>query len=97
MMRWQKWLAAGLQVWILTLILMAQVWAFGVDHASWDALRPQAYTTAQLDVQLEDQARRFLGDRSRNRFAEGRLIISPIFKWRWKNFKHDDQILGQRP
>lgn len=225
-MRWQKWLAAGLQAWVLTLALIAPAWAGGVDHAPWDALlkrhvrwieqghasvvdyagmareralldrylatlsavdraafdrwpkqeqlaflinaynaftvqlilsrypalasikdlgglfqlpwkkafvpllgqtrslddiehglirgsgryrdprvhfavncasigcpalRPQAYVAEGLEVQLEDQARRFLGDRSRNRFADGRLVVSPIFKWYREDFEQDDR------
>lgn len=46
-------------------------------------LRPEAYVGAKLDAQLEDQARRFLTDRSRNRFdaVSGRLEVSRIFDW----------------
>ena len=36
-------------------------------------LREEAYVAARLDQQLEEQALRFLSDRSRNRFREGRL------------------------
>lgn len=47
------------------------------------ALRPEAYVGATLDAQLEDQARRFLRDRSRNRIsAKGDAVeISAIFDW----------------
>ena len=47
------------------------------------ALRPDAVTAAQLDTQLQDSLRRFLGDRSRNRFdvAGGKLRVSKIFDW----------------
>lgn len=46
-------------------------------------LRPEAYVAARLDAQLEDQARRFLSDRSRNRFdaRSGNLEVSKIFDW----------------
>ena len=44
-------------------------------------LREEAYTTERLAAQLEDQAVRFLSDRSRNRYADGRLQVSAIFKW----------------
>ena len=46
-------------------------------------LREEAYIAARLDSQLEDQARRFLSDRSRNRYdaASGRLEVSKIFDW----------------
>jgi hypothetical protein len=51
------------------------------------ALREEAFVAARLDAQLEEQARRFLSDRSRNRFnaATGKLEVSEIFKW----FKED--------
>ncbi len=50
------------------------------------ALRPEAYLPAQLDAQLDDQTRRFLGDRTRNRLGDGDLIVSPIFKWYREDF-----------
>jgi Protein of unknown function, DUF547 len=48
-------------------------------------LREEAYVAARLDRQLEEQAVRFLSDRSRNRFRGGRLEVSKIFDW----FKED--------
>jgi hypothetical protein len=52
-------------------------------------LREEAYVAARLEAQLEEQARRFLGDRSRNRYdaARGTLEVSRIFDW----FKEDWQ------
>ncbi len=44
-------------------------------------LREEAYTADKLDAQLEAQAVRFLSDRSRNRYASGKLEVSMIFKW----------------
>ena len=45
-------------------------------------LREEAYVAARLDAQLEEQARRFLSDRTRNRVgADGRLEVSRIFDW----------------
>jgi hypothetical protein len=44
-------------------------------------LREQAFVAARLEAQLEEQARRFLSDRSRNRVHEGRLEVSRIFDW----------------
>lgn len=48
-------------------------------------LREEAYVAARLEAQLDEQARRFLGDRTRNRFRDGRLEVSKIFDW----FKED--------
>ncbi len=46
-------------------------------------LREEAYVAERLDAQLEEQARRFLSDRSRNRYnaTDGTLEVSEIFKW----------------
>ncbi len=45
------------------------------------ALREEAFVADRLDRQLDEQATRFLSDRSRNRFANGKLEVSMIFKW----------------
>lgn len=49
---------------------------FAVNCASigCPALRGEVYDSARLDAQLEDQARRFLSDRSRNRLEAGALL-----------------------
>lgn len=49
------------------------------------ALSSDAYTASKLDQQLNDGMQRFLSDRSRNRYHEGKLEVSSIFKW----FKED--------
>lgn len=49
------------------------------------ALLPEAFTAPKMEAMLEDGMRRFLGDRSRNRFEGGKLQVSSIFKW----FKED--------
>jgi hypothetical protein len=58
---------------------------FAVNCASVGCpmLREEAYVAARLDAQLEEQARRFLSDRSRNRYdpGSGRLEVSRIFDW----------------
>jgi hypothetical protein len=48
-------------------------------------LREEAYVASRLERQLEEQAVRFLSDRSRNRWHGGRLEVSKIFDW----FKED--------
>ncbi len=60
---------------------------FAVNCASigCPALREEAFTADKLDKQLEEQAVRFLSDRSRNHFKNGKLEVSMIFKW----FKED--------
>ncbi len=45
------------------------------------ALREEAFVADRLDKQLEEQAVRFLSDRSRNHYAASKLEVSMIFKW----------------
>ena len=58
---------------------------FAVNCASIGCpmLREEAFVAERLDAQLEEQARRFLSDRSRNRFnaQKGAIEVSEIFKW----------------
>lgn len=49
------------------------------------ALPPEAFTAAKLDSQLEAGMQRFVSDKTRNRYADGKLQVSSIFKW----FKED--------
>ena len=52
-------------------------------------LREEAFVAARLDAQLDSSVRRFLGDRSRNRYepVAGRLEISAIFDWYKADFE----------
>ncbi len=58
---------------------------FAVNCASkgCPALRGEAFTSAKLETQLEDSARQFLSDKSRNRWveAENKFYLSKIFDW----------------
>jgi hypothetical protein len=62
---------------------------FAVNCASigCPALRREAFIAADLEIQLEDQTRSFLGDPSRNRLNNGYLEISSIFKWYRDDFE----------
>jgi len=64
---------------------------FAVNCASVGCpmLREEAYVASRLDAQLEDQTRRFLGDRSRNRYdpRRGTLEVSRIFDWYASDFE----------
>lgn len=53
------------------------------------ALRDEAYVAEKLDDRMEDQMRRFLRDKSRNRYdpASGRLEVSKIFDWYGEDFE----------
>jgi hypothetical protein len=55
------------------------------------ALRPEAFTSDQLEPQLEDGMRRFLGDATRNRASPGKLEVSSIFKWFREDFEKGHQ------
>jgi hypothetical protein len=63
---------------------------FAVNCASVGCpmLREEAYTGGRLDTQLEDQTRRFLSDRSRNRYnaQANALEVSEIFRWYREDF-----------
>ena len=52
-------------------------------------LRNDAFTAANLEAQLEDGMRRFLSDRSRNRYnpQTRKLEVSRIFDWYGKDFE----------
>jgi len=52
-------------------------------------LRNEAFTPDKLDPQLEDAMRRFMSDRTRNRYnaQAKRLEISKIFDWYGKDFE----------
>ena len=67
-------------------------------------LREEAYVGARLDAQLDEQALRFMSDRSRNRYdASTRgLALSSIFDWYgkdfargWKGYSSLDQWLAR--
>ncbi|MFN0183678.1 MAG: DUF547 domain-containing protein [Aquabacterium sp.] len=62
---------------------------FAVNCASigCPALREEAFTADRLEAQLDEQARRFFSDRSRNRFANGKLEVSKIFDWFGEDFR----------
>jgi Protein of unknown function, DUF547 len=49
------------------------------------ALPTEAFVATKLDAQLEAGMARFVGDKTRNRYADGKLQVSSIFKW----FKDD--------
>ena len=60
-------------------------------------LREEAFVAARLDAQLEEQARRFLSDRRRNRFnaQTGSLEVSEIFKWFKEDWSSGYRGIGQ--
>jgi hypothetical protein len=73
---------------------------FAVNCASIGCpmLREEAYVPARLERQLEEQTRRFLSDRSRNRVdgAAGVIEVSRIFDWYGKDFRGLEAWLAAR-
>jgi len=64
-------------------------------------LREEPFDASRLDRQLDEQVVRFLGDRTRNRYADGKLEVSKLFDWYEKDFsaglrgiKSVEQFLG---
>lgn len=62
---------------------------------SCPALRSEAYDTSRLEQQLEDQARAFINDPSRNHFDREQKIahLSKIFQWYADDFGGTDAVL----
>ena len=58
-------------------------------------LREEAYAAARLEAQLDAQTLRFLSDRTRNRFHEGRLEVSRIFDWFKEDFEPREQYFAR--
>jgi len=56
-------------------------------------LPPEAFTAEGIEAQLEDSMRRFLSDRTRNRFDPdtGQLAVSRIFDWYADDFEQGHQ------
>ena len=69
----------------------------GINCASigCPALRNEAFTAAKLDAQLNDSLSRFVGDATRNRYADGKLEVSEIFKWFSEDFEKGNQGFKQ--
>ncbi|WP_341937405.1 DUF547 domain-containing protein [Marinimicrobium sp. C2-29] len=62
---------------------------FAVNCASigCPALRTEPFTAERLEQQLEDSTERFLRDETRNRYRDGQLEVSSVFKWYREDFE----------
>lgn len=67
---------------------------FAVNCASVGCpnLRAEAFRAEVLDRQLDEQARTFLADSSRNRVEGGVLYLSPIFDWFSEDFTRSGSV-----
>lgn len=74
---------------------------FAVNCASIGCppLREEAFVAERLDAQMDEQALRFMRDRTRNRFdtAVGRLEVSKIFDWYGDDFKLGHRGIASLP
>jgi hypothetical protein len=74
---------------------------FAVNCASIGCpmLREEAFVAERLEAQLEEQALRFMSDRSRNRFnaGSGKLEVSKIFDWYGGDFKLGHKGIASLP
>ncbi len=62
-------------------------YALNCASISCPMLRNEAYVATKLNAQLEDQAKVFIRDSSRNVFKDGKLELSKIFDWYSGDFK----------
>ena len=58
-------------------------------------LREEAYVGERLDAQYDEQARRFMADRTRNRWnaQRARLELSKIFDWYGDDFRQGHRAI----
>ena len=70
-------------------------YAVNCASVSCPMLREEAYSAARLESQLDEQARRFLSDRSRNRVRANRLEVSKIFEWFREDFEPLERYLAR--
>jgi hypothetical protein len=60
-------------------------------------LREEAFVPDRLEAQLEEQSRRFMADRTRNRYGNGKLELSKIFDWYGDDFKQGHKGIASLP
>ena len=74
---------------------------FAVNCASIGCppLREEAFVGERLDAQLDEQALRFMSDRSRNRWnaGAGKLEVSKIFDWYGEDFRLGHRGIASAP
>jgi hypothetical protein len=68
---------------------------FAINCASVSCpnLRNEAYYPEKIDQQLDEQARLFLNDSSKNKITESEVELSKIFSWFGKDFKKNGTLI----
>lgn len=66
--------------------------AVNCASASCPALLNRAYTGAKLNAQLDQQAKNFLADTSKNKISANSTQLSKIFKWFKKDFTKEGSL-----
>ncbi len=68
---------------------------FAINCASVSCpnLRNEAYLPDRLEIQLEEQARLFLNDPSKNQIKPDHVQLSKIFSWFGKDFKKEGNLI----
>jgi hypothetical protein len=68
---------------------------FAVNCASYSCpvLRPEAFTAAKVDKQLEEQAINFINDPKRNQITKDRIDVSKIFSWFGSDFNNGQTLI----
>lgn len=67
--------------------------AINCASISCPGLRNEAYYPEKIDQQLDEQARLFLNDSSKNKMAENKVELSKIFSWFGKDFKKNGTLI----
>ncbi|GGD53242.1 DUF547 domain-containing protein [Muriicola marianensis] len=69
---------------------------FAINCASYSCpkLWNKAYTAEGMELQLQQAAMGFINDKSKNRFTEEEIFLSPIFKWYRGDFMQKRSLIS---
>ncbi len=67
--------------------------AINCASVSCPKLRNEAYTAEKVQDQMEDQAKDFVNDESKNKISASKIEISKIFNWFEGDFENDGDII----
>lgn len=67
--------------------------AINCASVSCPVLRNEAYVASKLEAQLEEQAKRFINDPSRNKISPEQAEISQLFSWFKGDFTRDGSLV----